>query len=344
MSSLVSANQVLAAFLTSSYLALALVLWAYWYGTLPVYAVKRIDRQFFFAREKRPNHRGRRVFEEAMLVFSDQQLLTGFGILIAGYILAFTSDLSYFHWNYVVSLAWLSSTVHLLSLSVLRDRLWRSPVTCTIRLCAIGIVFTLLLAALVPTRTSRHPPLPHYTYPYNRFHFSDEFQVATPLWCLWNESRWNLSVVYGFNNLLSMIIMGAAFTWKLCQFFGGSRNAVRLWVRVKPEFYLEALARRTLRKRPYTVLHKARYKATVAIYVTFIAHMEVFETFMTTMLLLAYTLVWGTLKLRENHKSGVGPDEEWVMGFGQVLPLLLLVQPVLAILEILFGLSSVLFC
>ncbi|KAK8029023.1 hypothetical protein PG991_006079 [Apiospora marii] len=296
--------QVLAAFLVTSYLALALILWAYWYGALPVYALKRIDRQFFFAREKGANHRGRRVFEEAVLIFSDQQLLTGFGILTGGYILAFTSDLSYYHWRYVVSLAWLSSTVHLMSLSVLRDRLWRSPVTCTIRLCAIGIVFTLLIAALVPTRIYRHPPLPNYAILDGSDQYGGELQISTPLRCLWNMSGWNQRGVDDMNNLLSIIIMGVAFTWKLCQFFGGSRNAFRLWGRLKPESYLEALAIRTLRKRPHTLLLKARYKATVAIYVTFVAYMEVFEAFMTTMLLLIYTLVWGTIKLNGTRKWG----------------------------------------
>lgn len=65
--------------------------------------------------------------------------------------------------------------------------------------------------------------------------------------------------------------------------------------------------------------------------------MEVFEAFMTTMLLLAYALAWGTLKLMVNRQSEERLEEELEMGFGQNLPLLLLAQPALATLEILLG-------
>ncbi|KAK8059480.1 hypothetical protein PG996_009410 [Apiospora saccharicola] len=322
--------------MATAYIVLALILRAYWYGVLPAYALQRIDRHFFFSRQKEANHRGRRVLEEVILIFSDQQLLTGLGVLITGYILTFNSDLTYYHWRYVVSLAWMSSTVHLMSLSVLRGRLWRNPVTCTVRLCAIGTVFALLIVAFIPTVTSGYKPWAHYPefdeIYYNKMGLAP---VATPARCLWNGIYWDLRWGEDQNTLVSTLIMVVAFAWKLCQFFPGRRNVVRLWGRFKIESCLEAIATRILHNGTHTMFSKFVYKLTIAIYVTFVAHMEVFEAFMTTLLLLAYTLVWGTLKLIEYRGSEEGLEEEWEMGFGQVLPLLLLVQPALATLEIL---------
>ncbi|KAK8051162.1 hypothetical protein PG993_002547 [Apiospora rasikravindrae] len=341
----ISGFGVLAAFMTTAYLVFALILGAYWYGVLPGYVLQPIDRKLFFARQEKPDHRGRRILEEVVLIFSDQQLLTGVGILLAGYILAFNSDLSYYHWRFVVSLAWLSSTVHLMSLSVLRERLWRSSLSCTGRLFAIGLVFVLLLAALVPT-PSRIDPLPdveregylgwgEYSWWRLESHMVD---FAIPMRCLWNVNRSKFaSTGEDLNALISSLIMTAAFAWKLCQFFGGSRNIVRFWGRLKLESYLERFARRTLHTRLYTAFSKAKYKLTVAIYVILVAHMEFVESFMTNIVLLAYTLIWGTIRLRGNHGLEPRPEAEWEMGFGQILPLLLLAQPALATLEILVG-------
>ncbi|KAK8079490.1 hypothetical protein PG997_007308 [Apiospora hydei] len=235
----ISGIGVLAAFMTTAYLVFALILWAYWYGVLPGYVLQRSDRKLFFARQKEPDHRGRRILEEIVLIFSDQQLLTGVGILLTGYILAFNSDLSYYHWRFVVSLAWLSSTVHLMSLSVLRERLWRRPVSCTVRLFAIGLVFTLLLAALVPT-PSRINPLPYTeregyvswgqdSRPRLQQEQQDTIKSAIPMRCLWNVKHSDFGSGEDLNALISSLIMTGAFAWKLCQFFGGNRNVVRLW-------------------------------------------------------------------------------------------------------------------
>ncbi|KAK8086131.1 hypothetical protein PG994_001105 [Apiospora phragmitis] len=148
----ISGLGVVAAFLVSAYLVLAMLLGAYWFAVLPKGLVRRVDRQLFFARCAEPDERWRRIFEEIVLMFSDQQLLTGLGVLIAGYVQVVNASLSAYHWgDSVVYLAWLSSTVHLMSLSVLRERLKRGRVSLTVRICAIMLVFVLLVVVLWPT-------------------------------------------------------------------------------------------------------------------------------------------------------------------------------------------------
>ncbi|TQN63982.1 hypothetical protein CSHISOI_11440 [Colletotrichum shisoi] len=320
----ISGIGVITAFLVSAYFVLGLVLWAYWYGVLPQYVVRRSDRRLFLARQKRPYHRGRQILEEVLLIFSDQQLLTGLGILIAGYIQMGYFDLSKYNWNTVIYLAWLSSTVHLMSLSVLRERLKQNRASRLVRVGAIAVVFALLVGALVPTSSSAWYKL----------------SGAIPVRCFWDASRsfsgTGMNLSQNGDSLLSFLTLIGAFVWKLCQFFDGSRKQVRFWGRARFECQLERWARRTIQTRPQSFSSKAKYKTIASFYVSFVALMELLDSFMMTIGMLACALAWGTVQLlsfrhgpKEDHGMGMGNttvdlDAEREMGFGQMLPLLLL--------------------
>ncbi|KAK8129272.1 hypothetical protein PG999_001652 [Apiospora kogelbergensis] len=319
----ISGLGVVAAFLVSAYLVLAMLLVAYWLAVLPKDLVRRVDRQLFFVRRTEPDERWRRIFEEIVLMFSDQQLLTGLGVLIAGYIQVLNASLSAYHWNSVVYLAWLSSTVHLMSLSVLRERLKRSKVSLAIRLCAILLVFVLLVAALWPTAMFPENP-------------------TMPVRCLWKARAYSTSEVsYFINTSVSYITLVGTFVWKLSQFSGRSREWIRYWGRASVECALEKAARQLLQTKHPTLWTRASYRALTTLYIVFVAHLELLESFMFTITLLTYTLVWGTLHLvirdKDTYGSHVANNEldeaEKEMGFGQILPLLLLAQPALAALD-----------
>ncbi|KAK8093590.1 hypothetical protein PG997_000275 [Apiospora hydei] len=314
---------VVVAFLLSTYLVLALILGAYCFGALPEGLVRRPDRQLFFARRPGPNERWQRIFEEVVLIFSDQQLLTGIGVLVAGYVQVVNADLSAYHWNSVVYLAWLSSTVHLMSLSVLRGRLKRNKLALTVRICAIMLVFILLVAALWPTTMIVEHP-------------------ATPVRCQW-IARKIPTVGSSMNTFVSYLTLVGTFFWKLGQFPDRSRGWLHFWGRAWLECAMETAARHSLQTRLRTPWSMAKYRAITTFYVIFVAHMELLESFMFTITLLAYTLVWGTVNLTQRTEvtypyglesfGGELDEAEKEMGFGQILALLLLAQPVLAALD-----------
>ncbi|KAK7978499.1 hypothetical protein PG988_005989 [Apiospora saccharicola] len=232
-------QRVVAAFLVSAYLVLAMLIGAYWFAVLPKDLVRRADRHLFLARRPESDERWRRAFEEIILVFSDQQLLTGLGVLIAGYVQVMNASLSAYHWNSAVYLAWLSSTVHLMSLSVLRESLKRSRVSLTVRLCAIMLVFVLLVAALWPTAMFPENP-------------------AMPVRCLWKAREYATSdVSYFINTSVSYFTLASTFTWKLSQFSDRSREWLRFWGRAWLESAMETAARRALQTRPSTLWSKA---------------------------------------------------------------------------------------
>ncbi|KAK7920161.1 hypothetical protein PG985_008183 [Apiospora marii] len=319
----ISGLGVVAAFLVSAYLVLAMLMGAYWFAVLPKGLVRRADRQLFLARRPESDERWRRAFDEVVLMFSDQQLLTGLGVLVAGYVQVMNASLSAYHWNNVVYLAWLSSTVHLMSLSVLRGRLKRSRVSLIVLLCAILLVFVLLVAALWPTAMFPENP-------------------AMPVRCLWKAREYAISdVSYFINTSVSYITLVSTFIWKLSQFSDRSREWLRFWGRASLECAMETAARRSLQTRPFTVWSNANHRAITTLYIVFVAHMELLESFMFTITLLAYTLVWGTLHLvmhdNDTSNSKLSRSEldeaERDMGFGRILALLLLAQPALAALD-----------
>ncbi|KAK1984975.1 hypothetical protein LZ30DRAFT_686485 [Colletotrichum cereale] len=256
----ISGYGVIIAFLISSYLVLGLVLWAYWYGVLPQDTVRRVDRHLFFARQKQLDHRGRRILEEVILIFSDQQLITGIGILIGGYVQATRDGLSQHHWNKVIYLAWVSLTVHLMSLSVLRGRLKRNMVSRGIRVIAVTLVFTLLIAALVPTTTNGWA---------GKYPSMGRLSPATPVRCLWDAGRSfsDLSLYYNSESVISYLILVYVFVWKLSHFFDTTRKPIYISGRAQVECRFERLARQMLQTQPHSLLKKAGCKIVIAIYI-----------------------------------------------------------------------------
>lgn len=222
-------------------------------------------------------------------MFSDQQLLTGLGVLTAGYVQVVNASLSAYHWNSVVYLAWLSSTVHLMSLSVLRERLKRSKISLATRLCAILLVFVLLVAALWPAAMFPEKP-------------------AMPVRCLWKVRAYNTSEVsYFINTPVSYFTLVGTFVWKLSQFSDRTRRWMRYWGRTLMEYALEKAARQLLQTKHPTLWTKTSHRALTTLYIVFVAHLELLESFMFTITLLTYTLVWGTLHLvirdKDTHDS-----------------------------------------
>ena len=87
------------------------------------------------------------TLERFVLALSDQQLVTGIAILIAGYIKPCSMDL--YHFQILAALAWFSSTTHLSTLALVRDYLINHSLIRTWRVAGMVIMLIMLLAAQV---------------------------------------------------------------------------------------------------------------------------------------------------------------------------------------------------
>ena len=99
------------------------------------------------ARERRS-----KGLEKFILALSDQQLVTGLAVLIAGFISP--CSMSIYHFNIIAALGWFSSTTHLSTLAVLRAYFIEHPTLRTWRVVAMLFVLVLLIITRVVTLAS----------------------------------------------------------------------------------------------------------------------------------------------------------------------------------------------
>ena len=87
---------------------------------------------------------------------SDLHLITGLAIMLSGWLQIHALDVH--HWYVVVYLAWISSTVHLVLLSISPSRLEQAPILKYLRLLGMMVLLGLLGGALLLIRTKEFSP------------------------------------------------------------------------------------------------------------------------------------------------------------------------------------------
>ena len=85
-----------------------------------------------------------------MITFADMQIFTGIAILISGFS-SLRCDLSSYHWQLIVQLAWFASITHLSALSFLRHYLHNHKTERTLRITLMLVLLVLLSVAVGPT-------------------------------------------------------------------------------------------------------------------------------------------------------------------------------------------------
>lgn len=110
--------------------------------------------------EKRKWDRARRSkgLERFLLALSDQQLVTGLAVLIAGYTNRCSRTL--YHFDIIAALGWFSSTTHLSTLAVLRAYMVDHPRVRDWRAIAMLGVFSLLAVSQIGTYSTQSNNLP----------------------------------------------------------------------------------------------------------------------------------------------------------------------------------------
>ena len=81
----------------------------------------------------------------------DVQIVTGLGIMTAGYIELAHGNLAAYHWRLIIYLAWFSNLTHQAALIFLRGYLRDHPRERLWRFCLMTLLVVMLLVALLPT-------------------------------------------------------------------------------------------------------------------------------------------------------------------------------------------------
>lgn len=118
--------------------------------------IQRWLRKGLSDKQRAKKRRWRRIFDRLILNLADQQLVTGFALLICGYLFTQQGALHLSaHWNLVVYLSCLSSSTHLACVITLRKHFEQHRRAGILRLIFIILFALLLVPAIVLTPTFR---------------------------------------------------------------------------------------------------------------------------------------------------------------------------------------------
>ncbi|KAK7520517.1 uncharacterized protein IWZ02DRAFT_266584 [Phyllosticta citriasiana] len=270
----------------------------------------------------------REVLEKVMISLADQQLLTGYAILISGYIRAnrsspaiptwdpnrgnsYHAKLRDAHFDLIIFLSCLSASSHLASVLVLKSYFKKSRVVMSIRMTLI-VCFTILLAVTI----GLSPPLSFgysIIYNINKPAESTEPTDSEPTYILRLKKTVSLSILVMYLAVASFLV--ALFVEEVHEKWN---TILGLWgSRLDP-------------RRRSTVVRTGRLSTwgfSVLPTVQFVSQLLLF----TFALILAASQKFAEPTRHENQPkmcSLNSPDaNRW--GFGQTLPMFFLLQPVL---------------
>lgn len=188
---------------------------------------------------RKPSKRWSKGLEAAVLMFSDQQIITGIAILISGYS-QLPCGISIYHWQIVVDLAWFSSLTHLTTMTALRRFFHDRPDMAVWRVILMGSTIVLLGSALGPTGYVSIGSIER----------NSVAKIAVPAICLYSRIGYQEAVssysvdsidngnrLRPFNTLfifLSLSFLWVSYATRAVTLFRHSTEFAKTWLRDKP--------------------------------------------------------------------------------------------------------------
>ena len=218
-----------------------------------------------------PSMRWEPAIRKAILMFSDQQMVTGIAILGADYS-QLSSNISSYHWQILVNLAWFSSLTHLTTLTVLRKYFRDNPTIRTWRAFLMLVTVLMLGVALLPTGNTA---------------FAGDGLPAICQFKILGVK--NDGVRYGLSSsdpqsvyiLLSTIVLFFGYLTRLIKLSARSTAFARRWIREKPRNILRKFLDKTLRAHSRangSLRLSLQYVLLEALYVCLRATFDLFES------------------------------------------------------------------
>lgn len=266
------------------------------------------------------------VIQKLVLSLSDQQLLTGLAVLIAAFWTHCT--LSVYHFALVNGLAWLSATVHLITLDVLEDYLSENHIQRDWRV-ALMVTMALLLAASTVMEG-------HYLW-YDSWPYDAQ--------CLFDELVGNVHGSPKHWMIVNLVLICVYYPLNIIPLFDCSTEFVTHWLNTKPKVAMDRAVEHLI--DTYKTSHKSflsSIKGPTCKVLILVVRLGIWTHFALLTFIgsrtsdfLHNTLwfasgLWGIILDRKIPSSDMVGDEN-VMTFGQIMPILLLSSLVLVFRE-----------
>ena len=188
--------------------------------------LRTIRRRAHFA----PSPKWKKPLGKAVLLFSDQQIVTGIALLTSGYS-QLPRGLDAYHWQIVVYLTWFSSFTHLTTLTVLRNYFQEYPATRLWRVIFMIVTVSLLGVALLPTGNQW----------WLSGLYSDGYDTSgIPASCFFQHHNFNKQIfglsasTQGPSMIISILVLFFGYVTRMVKLWPEASEFTRSWLRTKP--------------------------------------------------------------------------------------------------------------
>lgn len=266
------------------------------------------------------------VITQFILTLSDQQLVTGLALLIAG--VCNQRTLTGYQFAVLLSQAWFSSTTHMATLDALRNYLGSHGVVRDVRVIGMVSILVLLIYTFIVSLLTRPPRT-----------------LMLPVQCLFEEPLY-FNPVYasrGGAAAYTLAMIGVTYLFRIQDLYVRQRSPLYFikWLiwRRRPigSSYRQYFAEHTARRR-----FLAACKLAEASWIQRLGY-AYGGSFLASIAGIAFSFSYGVAQVVETRwklSPTRLPAEAGTMSFGQIMPLLLLCLPFLAAGESYYGESS----
>ena len=201
-------------------------------NTIDRACIRRLAKTPLIKTLARSPDRWESTLRNAVLMYSDQQLIIGLALLPSAYA-QLGRNISAYHWQTTVYLVWFSSLSHLTTLTLLRQYFSANARSRKMRLVLMSLMALLMLIALLPTGN------PQWISDGNRFlggvaascYFKKLGKKDS--YRLLSDSGQGISLAF------SVVILTCSFWIRIIRLSPNASAAVRCWLRDKPSYCLE---------------------------------------------------------------------------------------------------------
>ena len=223
-----------------------------------------------------PSPEWKKPLGKAVLMFSDQQIVTGIALLASGYS-QLSSGLDAYHWQILVYLAWFASFTHLTTLTVLRNYFQDHPATRLWRIILMVVTVSLLGIALLPTGNlwwlNSHP---------------DTFGV--PALCFFQARNLNKQAFdmspndasgHPMSMIISILVLFIGYVTRMVKLWPEASNFTRSWLRTKPGHAIKRAlnaSHHRSRQPKANIYWKFQRMVFEVIYIVTLAHLVIWDS------------------------------------------------------------------
>ncbi|KAF2805838.1 uncharacterized protein BDZ99DRAFT_574127 [Mytilinidion resinicola] len=283
----------------------------------------------------------------SVLILSDTQLVTGLAILSSGYS-QLNCGISAYHWQIMVYVAWFASFSFISAMTFLQAFFQANHSLRIIRVCFMFVLATMLIVALLPTGSQNWMDL---ACKEGEGCFFPSLQAK----CYYRQMITN-KFDNGHTKIYSMVvsILVVSLSYINCgvKMFDPTSAVTRRYIRVWPGRQIKRVLRRMVRSSEKSmwanIILRLPYLALYSAFTSARALCDTVESMLGEILWLSFAIAWGTIKVwttrtsshydsrgfNTNANPDVLSEDSW--SFGQTLPLILLLLPVLSMAQVYF--------